>query len=97
MTVFVVSNGRPVARLGVAATRKLGSAVVRNRAKRLAREVFRRHKGAPGSDVVIVPRQEMLDAPFSSLEEDFRRAIERGPGAHAASAITRRTRAARGN
>ena len=39
MTLFVVPNGITRCRLGVAATRKLGSAVVRNRAKRLAREL----------------------------------------------------------
>jgi len=77
MTVFLLLNGRETQRCGVAATRKLGSAVERNRAKRLAREIFRRHKVAPGYDVVIVPRREMLDAPFASLESDYDRALER--------------------
>ena len=77
MTVFVVPNGGTEPRLGVAATRKLGSAVERNRAKRLAREVFRRHKVAAGLDIVIVPRREMLDAPFDSLEADYLAALER--------------------
>jgi ribonuclease P protein component len=71
MTLFVVANGLATARLGVAATRKLGPSTVRNRAKRLAREVFRRHKLIAGFDIVIVPRREMLDAPFSSLEADY--------------------------
>ena len=77
MTVFLLANGRPGPRLGVAATRKLGGAVERNRAKRLAREIFRRHKIAAGYDIVIVPRREMLDAPFASLEVEFDRALER--------------------
>jgi len=38
MTVFFVSNGLERSRFGVAATRKIGPAVDRNRAKRLARE-----------------------------------------------------------
>ena len=71
MMLFVVPNGGASGRLGVAATRKLGSAVERNRAKRLAREVFRRHKVAAGLDIVIVPRREMLDASFSSVEADY--------------------------
>ena len=75
MTVFVVPNGGPVARLGVAATRKLGPATDRNRAKRLAREVFRRNKPVEGLDVVVVPRREMLDALFTSLEADYRAAL----------------------
>ena len=77
MTVFVVANtaGRP--RFGVAATKKLGPAVVRNRAKRLAREVFRRHKLDAAVDVIIVPRREMLDAPFATLEIEYRELLAR--------------------
>ena len=75
MTMFVLAReaaaepGR--ARLGVAATRKLGGAVVRNRAKRLSRELFRRHKPDAGLDVVVVPRREFLAADFPSLERDY--------------------------
>jgi ribonuclease P protein component len=77
MTVFVLPNGGDTPRFGVAATRKLGSAVKRNRAKRLSRELFRRHIVTAGLDIVIVPRREMLDAPFSSLETDYHTALER--------------------
>jgi RNase P protein component len=62
----VVKNGGTDARLGIAATRKMGDAVERNRAKRLARELFRRHKIDAGLDVIIVPRREMVDAPFAT-------------------------------
>ena len=71
MTLFVKANGGAAPRLGVAATRKLGGAVERNRAKRLAREIFRRHKVAAGVDIVVVPRREMLDAPFATVEADY--------------------------
>ena len=77
MTVFVLPNDGPAARLGVAATRKIGRAADRNRAKRLAREVFRRQKVVARLDIVIVPRREMLDAPFASLESDYQAALER--------------------
>ena len=59
-TVFALANEAGVGRLGIAATRKLGNAVVRNRAKRLIREVFRRNKLAPGFDIVVVPKRELL-------------------------------------
>ena len=84
MTVFLLENGRPGPRFGVAATRKLGSAVERNRAKRLAREIFRRHKIAQGYDIVVVPRREMLDAPFASLEADYDRALQYRSGRRSA-------------
>lgn len=77
LTLFVAPNGGSLSRLGVAATRKLGGAVNRNRAKRLARELFRRHKVTSGLDIIIVPRREMLDAPFASLEADYLDALDR--------------------
>ena len=89
MTVFVVPNGGVMARLGVAATRKLGPAIDRNRAKRLAREVFRRNKPVEGLDVVVVPRREMLDALFTSLEADYRAALQ---SRHTRAAGSRRPR-----
>ena len=42
--LFVMRNAAGRARLGVTMTRRIGGAVKRNRAKRLVREVFRRHK-----------------------------------------------------
>ena len=71
MTLFVVRTSSAFARTGVAATKKLGSAVTRNRAKRLAREMLRRHKTGPGTDVVLVPRREMLDADITRIEADY--------------------------
>jgi len=76
-TVFLLSNALGVGRLGIAATRKLGGAVERNRAKRLIREVFRRNKIAPGFDVVVIPKRELLDASMSTLEADYRRLLAR--------------------
>lgn len=76
LTLFVLPTGAQEARLGVAATKKLGGAVVRNRAKRLMREVFRRNKAA-GLDVVVVPRREALGATFEALETDFRAVLAR--------------------
>jgi ribonuclease P protein component len=76
-TVLVLSNDRPAGRLGIAATKKLGGAVQRNRAKRLIREVFRRNKVAPGFDVVVIPKRELLDASLTALEADYRSLLAR--------------------
>jgi ribonuclease P protein component len=82
-TVFVMRNGRAGSRLGIAATKKLGGAVQRNRAKRLIREVFRRNKIAAGLDIVVIPKRELLDASLTVIEADYLRTLERRPGAAA--------------
>ncbi len=77
LTLFTFANDLQIGRLGIAATRKLGGAVVRNRAKRLIREVFRHNKLAPGYDIVVVPRRELVDAALPAIEVEFRSALER--------------------
>ena len=76
-TIFVLPNNQGIGRLGIAATKKLGGAVQRNRAKRLIRETFRRNKIAPGHDVVVVPRRELLEASLTAIEADYRSTLER--------------------
>ena len=71
MTMFTREREAGPARLGIAATRKMGAAVERNRAKRLVRELFRHNKPAAALDVVVVPRREMLDASFDRIEAEF--------------------------
>jgi ribonuclease P protein component len=76
-TLFILPNALPVGRLGIAATRKLGGAVERNRAKRLVREVFRRNKIAAGYDIVVVPKRELLNASLDAIEAEYRRSVAR--------------------
>ena len=79
-TVFVLRNDHDGCRLGIAATKKLGGAVQRNRAKRLIREVFRRNKIAKGLDIVIIPKRELLDASLTVIEADYLKILERRIG-----------------
>jgi ribonuclease P protein component len=73
-TVLVAAGHGPGIRLGIVASRKLGDAVHRNRAKRLIREIFRLMDKPEGAsvDLIVIPRRELFDAPFSDLDRDFR-------------------------
>lgn len=77
-------NDRDHDRLGIIASRRFGHAVMRTRAKRRLREVFRRQgpgnvreSGRQPMDVVAIPRREMLTLPFATFEAEFVRALER--------------------
>jgi len=75
MTVITLKTASPFARIGIAASRKVGNAVVRNRLKRVARELFRLNNPSCGLDIVIVPKAHMARAPFDRLEAEFRRGV----------------------
>lgn len=66
------------ARAGFTATRKIGGAVVRNRAKRRLKEAARRllpRHGRPGVDYVFIARQDTASRPWGSLLDDVERAL----------------------
>ncbi len=69
-----------VARFGFTATRKLGGAVVRNRAKRRLRALVRHlasRDAKPGYDYVLIAREGTLKRPFAALLDDFRVALQK--------------------
>ncbi|HUU96750.1 MAG TPA: ribonuclease P protein component [Phycisphaerae bacterium] len=68
------AEGRP--RIGIAASKKLGGAVERNLAKRRMREVFRLGATPSGIDIVVIPRRELLAAPFESVQREFASLID---------------------
>jgi len=70
----------PIIGVGFTATRKVGGAVVRNRAKRRLREAARalvaRH-GVPGSDYVLIARMGTADRAWDRLLDDVKSALTR--------------------
>jgi ribonuclease P protein component len=60
-------------RLGVVASRAVGNAVQRNRAKRRLREVWRinRHHLSGECDVVLVARRRLLTAPWNDVVDEL--------------------------
>lgn len=66
------------ARVGVTVTRKVGSSVTRNRARRRLREVARAvlpDAAVPGCDYVLVARSGTLSRPYPDLLGDLKSAV----------------------
>jgi ribonuclease P protein component len=74
--VVRAANDRPGPRFGLAVSRKVGNAVVRNRVKRWIREVLRVDgRGLGGHDVVVIARPAAADAGLDALRGELRAAL----------------------
>ncbi len=69
--LFFLPNGTNQKRLGIIASKKVGNAVARNRAKRIIREVFRRNKKRfqDGMDMVVVSGKPLPHTPMPEFEQ----------------------------
>ncbi len=91
--LIVAPNGGEEDRLGLAVSRKVGGAVVRNRARRLLREVFRRlERGErPAVDIVVLAKTDLAGRDLAEVDGEWRARLLRlkrgglAPGARAAA------------
>lgn len=69
----------PSSRVGIVVGKRFGTAVRRNRAKRLFRELVRSRQEdfVPGLAVLIFPKREALLQPFAELKKSWEAALER--------------------
>ena len=76
LVLYCRPNGRDHNRLGITTSTKLGCAVVRNRARRRLREVYRlaQPELKQGYDMILVARGRTVDGPYLKLTDAFYRA-----------------------
>ena len=80
-TLLVARGQTQAFRVGIVASRKIGDAVRRNRAKRLIREIFRltaQPDVVTALDIVVIPSRELFDASYQALSDEFKSALNRG-------------------
>ncbi len=73
-TVIFIKNRLGISRLGITASKKVGTAVVRNKIKRLLREFFRLHKKSnfpPGYDVLFIAKKGARALNYRALEKEL--------------------------
>ena len=78
LNVAPVENSGPC-RVGIVASRRLGGAVVRNRARRRLREIVRQHQHElrGGLWIVLVARRDAAAASYHALEHEWLRLARR--------------------
>ena len=74
--IIAARSDRGPTRLGITASRKIGGAVTRNRAKRIVREAFRaeRELFLPGIDLVVIVRKPPGAMKAADVAEEWRSA-----------------------
>lgn len=78
LVVYAKENGQGVNRIGITASKKIGNAVTRNRAKRRIRELYRTNSDRlkTGYDFVVVARGKTAKEPYEKLLGAFLKATE---------------------
>ena len=71
--LYVRRNGTNSNRLGITASKKVGGAVQRNRARRRLKEIYRTnlYRLKKGYDIVIIARTSAVTAEFEKLERAY--------------------------
>ena len=78
LVLYFLKSAHSHHRLGITVSRKIGKAVVRNRIKRVVREIFREHPvPSPPADLVVNVKRAASEASFQELQGDYLIALKR--------------------
>ncbi len=71
----ILANNKEYSRYGFVVSKRIGNAVIRNRTKRLLREIMRQIELKPGYDIIFVTRAGISDLGFHELKSSVMRLI----------------------
>jgi len=79
MVLYVLKNNFEVCRFGFTVSKKIGNAVVRNRIKRLFKEVCRLNleNFLDGFDYIIIARREVVYLNYRQIEDSLLRLLKK--------------------
>ena len=77
IVIKTLPNGLDLSRYGFTVSRRVGKAVVRNRIKRLLREILRQTPLQPGWDIVFIARAPATKADYTDLGKLVRDLLSR--------------------
>ena len=77
VVVKVLPNGLGLSRYGFSVSRRVGKAVVRNRVKRLFREISRQVPLQSGWDVIFIARPPAATADYASIVQSVNNLLSR--------------------
>ena len=79
IVVFHISNGLGYSRKAFLASKKVGGAVTRNRARRLMKESFRKleHSIKPGKDILLIARRTITDTKQEDVDASVQKALKK--------------------
>jgi len=79
VVLIVQNNDQPRVRVGVAAGKSVGTAVIRNRAKRLLREAMRTliPTIASGTDLILIARPALASAALADAQHALENLLQR--------------------
>ncbi len=77
MVMKVLPNGLSLSRYGFSVSRRVGNAVVRNRVKRLLREILRQTPLQSGWDIIFIARPAAATTDYASLEKSVNDLLSR--------------------
>jgi ribonuclease P protein component len=74
-------SGQEHFRLGISASKKIGNAVVRNRMRRMIKEIVRlnKHKIVGGYDYILIVRKPAVTLSYQELEKSVKHVFRKAP------------------